>query len=196
MKKLILILPLLFGTLLFGQSEDGVHQGMVRFQGTVALGFDTNKQVYAKGEQRYYIYGEFEYLLNDHIGLNGSIFANLGSSQRVSLVTETAPQEDGYVHSVFTGPVYHFLPNQAFDLFVGVQPGFSYLKVHHAEPYDLITSTQFGPTGSIFGGAAYYGSFFHLFAQARYVASPFMNNLAQRNFNDLRLCIGLGFNFN
>ncbi len=197
MKKLILILPLLFGTLLYGQSENGIHQGMVRFQGTAAMGFETSNKVYENGEQRYYVYGEVEYLLSDHLGINGAFFANLGSSEKIVLTRAADPSEDGYVHSTFAGPIYHFLPQQALDLYVGIQPGFSYSTVHTTAANDgVISESQFGPAGSVLTGAAYYGSFFHLFAQARYVASPFSSNSAQRNFNDLRLCIGLGFNFN
>ena len=194
MRKLILILPLLFGAFLQGQSAEGVHDGMFRFQGTLALGLAPSKLM--RSEQRYYIYGELEYLLDDHWGLNGSVFANLGSSEKVKLFGG-GEVEDGYIHSILAGPVYHFFPNQAFDLHAGIQPGISLTRMVYNSPLDaVIEDNQISPTASGFVGAAYYGSFFHLFAQARYVNSVFSSNDAYRRFNDLRLCIGLGFNFN
>jgi hypothetical protein len=194
MKKFALTLTMLFGAMLFGQSDPGIHQGMVRFQGTLALGLSPAKL--KSPEQRYYIYGELEYLFSDHWGFNGASFANLGSSEKAMLFGGDVV-EDGYIHSILVGPVYHFFPDQAFDLHLGFQPGFSLTSMTFNSPSDaVIKESQISPTASPFLGVAYYGSFFHLFGEARWIQANYSSRLMQRSFSDLRLCIGLGFNFN
>lgn len=194
MKKLSIGLVLiLLGIQAFAQKKEGIHKGMFRTQGTVALGIDINKNT---KEQRYYIYGEAEYLLSDHIGVNGSVWANLGSSER-RLIPLGTPEEEGYVHSILAGPVFHAFTGRPLDLYVGIQPGFSLTVARTIAPFDGVQETmQLSPTATVHGGVAYYGSFFHLFAQARYVRTQHTTLNDIRQFSDLRLCIGLGFNFN
>ncbi|MFN8394525.1 MAG: hypothetical protein U0176_07625 [Bacteroidia bacterium] len=183
---------MLLCTQAFAQKKEGIHKGMFRTQGTVALGIDINK---VTKEQRYYIYGESEYLLSDHIGVNGSAWFNIGSSEH-RLIPLGTPEEEGYVHSALAGPVFHAFSNQPLDLYVGIQPGFSLTVARTVAPFDGVQeSIQLSPTATVHGGVAYYGSFFHLFAQARYVRTQHTNINDIRQFNDLRLCIGLGFNF-
>lgn len=193
MKKLTFILFLLLSAFAFGQSNTGIHRGLIRFQGTLALGFSPAKL--KSPEQRYYIYGDLEYLLNDHWGLDGASFANIGSSQRPILQGNNS-KEDAYVHSILVGPVYHFLPENAFDFYAGLQPGFSLAQVYFSDSSAIVNGNQFSPTISPFLGVAYYGSFFHLFAQARWLNAIYEDQNYSRNLSDLRFCIGLGFNFN
>lgn len=194
MRRLSLgLLLVLIGVQAFAQKQEGIHKGMFRAQGTVAIGIDIHK--YTK-EQRYYIYGEGEYLLSDHIGVNGSAWFNIGSSVH-RLVPLGTPEEEGKVHSALAGPVFHAFTGRPLDLYVGIQPGFSLTVARTVSPFDGVQeSVQLSPTASFHGGVAYYGSFFHLFAQARYLRTQHTNINDIRQFNDLRLCIGLGFNFN
>jgi hypothetical protein len=192
-KMLLLLLPLCAGPWAHGQKGDGIHQGMLRVQGTLALGIDTRR---VTGEQRYYIYGEGEYLLSDHIGMNGSIWANVGSST-LRFVGLGQPEEEAFIHSILAGPVFHLWSDRPLDLFAGIQPGFSLTQERTTFfTHGVRLENQFGPTASVFGGAAYYGSFFHLFVQARYVRAQHISYYVLHPMNDLRLCIGLGFNIN
>lgn len=194
MKRFLIPLLLLLSLPALAQKKEGIHKGMFRTQGTVAIGFDANRST---KEQRYYIYGESEFLLSDHIGVNGSAWANIGSSERRSFGFASTQMEDGFVHSILAGPVFHAFANQPLDLYVGIQPGFSITGVRYTLPADGVgTNYQLSPTATVHGGIAYYGSFFHLFAQARYVRAQHSSLEALRSFNDLRVCIGLGFNFN
>ncbi|HEX2899303.1 MAG TPA: hypothetical protein VHS96_06255 [Bacteroidia bacterium] len=195
MKKLLIILPLFWALAVSGQKPQGIHQWMFRAQGTVALGLDINKYT---PEQRYYIYGEGELLVSDHIGINGSAWYNLGSSER-RFISFGAPDgaEDAKAHSILAGPVFHAFADHPLDLFLGIQPGFSLTTMKYNTPVDGVeTEFQVSPTASVHGGVAYYGSFFHLFAQARYLRTQHYSIRNQQPLNDLRLCIGLGFNFN
>jgi hypothetical protein len=191
--KAILLLLLCAGPLAKAQKTEGIHQGMVRVQGTVAMGIDLRQYT---GEQRYYIYGEGEYLLSDHIGVNGSIWGNVGSST-LRYTATTDPREEALVHSILAGPVFHLWTGRPVDVFAGIQPGFSLTQERTTFfAHGAVMENQFGPTASVFGGAAYYGSFFHLFAQVRYVRAQHISYYQLHPMNDLRLCIGLGFNFN
>jgi hypothetical protein len=194
MKKLVFFLPFLIGLSLFGQKKEGIHKGLISVQGTLAVGFDINKTT---PEQRFYIYGESEYLISDHIGINGSAWGNLGSSERrFQAFGSTKKQEDVYVHSALAGPVFHAFVNQPLDLYVGVQPGFSFIHGKYITPVDgTAIDFQVSPTASVHGGIALYASFFHLFAQVRYVRTQLFSLHNQVRLNDVRVCIGLGFNF-
>lgn len=194
MRWLLLMGLVLGGITAQAQKAEGIHQGMVRVQGTLALGVDLSK---ATAEQRYYIYGEGEYLLSDHIGVNGSVWANLGSSEHRLQPRGGVPEEDAYVHSILAGPVFHAFAQRPLDLYFGIQPGFSLTQVRYIQPDDGVgREVQVAPTATVHGGVAYYGSFFHLFAQARYARTQHYSLALRQSFHDLRLCIGLGFNFN
>lgn len=195
MKKLLILLPMLCSVVVFGQKQSGIHAGLVRVQGTVALGFDINK---VTPEQRYYIYGEGEVLISNHIGVNGSAWYNLGSSERRFREYGTPDSiEDLKVHSILAGPVFHAFANRPIDLYAGIQPGFSITTSNYNMPFGGVgTDVQVSPTASVHGGIAFYGSFFHLFAQARYLRTQHYSLRNQQSLSDLRLCIGLGFNIN
>jgi hypothetical protein len=195
MKKLLILLPIFWATVCFGQKSQGIHPWMVRVQGTVAMGLDINK---VKPEQRYYVYGEGEVLVSDHIGVNGAVWYNLGSSERRFFsFGDPDGAEDLKVHSILAGPVFHAFANQPIDLFAGIQPGFSLTTAKYNTPVDGVeTNLQISPTASVHGGVAFYGSFFHVFAQARYLRTQHFSLRERQPLNDLRLCIGLGFNFN
>jgi hypothetical protein len=191
MKKLLLILPLLMGMSLWAQKKEGIHRGLIRVQGTVGLGI-------SKMELRYYVIGELEACLSDHIGINGTTYTNLGSDRSVFDVYAVKPKNDDYyVHSVLTGPIYHFLTDQPLDVYLGIQPGISFTQLNYLNAAGNV-GTEFGvaPTASALTGVAYYGSFFHLFAQARYVATRHATVRDNTPLRDLRIAIGLGFNIN
>jgi len=189
MRKLLFLLPMLLGMSLFAQKREGIHQGMIRVQGTVGLGI-------SKQELRYYVLGELEGCISDHLGINGTVYANLGSDRSAFDIYFSKPAaDDYYVHSVLAGLIYHFLADQPLDVYVGVQPGVSLTQLNYMNTAGNV-NTEFGvsPTASALTGIAYYGSFFHLFAQARYVATRHATVQDNTPLRDLRLAIGLGFN--
>ena len=189
MRKLLFLLPMLLGMSLFAQKREGIHQGMIRVQGTVGLGI-------SKQELRYYVLGELEGCISDHLGINGTVYANLGSDRSAFDIYFSKPAaDDYYVHSVLAGPIYHFLADQPIDVYVGVQPGISLTQLNYMNTAGNV-GTEYGvaPTASALTGIAYYGSFFHLFAQARYVGTRHATVQDNSPLRDLRLAIGLGFN--
>jgi hypothetical protein len=191
MKKLLIILPILLSMSLMAQKKEGIHRGLVRVQGTVGLGI-------SKPELRYYFIGELEGCVSDHIGINGTTYTNFGSDRSAFDIYTVKPKaDDFYVHSVLTGPIYHFLTDQPLDVYVGIQPGLSLTQFNYLNRAGAV-QTEWGvaPTTSALTGVAYYGSFFHLFAQARYVATRHATLVDNRPLRDLRLAIGLGFNIN
>lgn len=188
MKRMMLALLLLAGLSAHAQ---GPRTGMLRVQGTVAVGL-------SRPETRYYVNGEFEGLLTDHLGLNGAAYATMGSDRSVfDTFASPAKPDDLYMHSILAGPLYHFVSDRPIDVYVGVQPGFSLVQHHYLLDANGNAGTEydFVPTATAVTGVAYYGSFFHLFAQARYVSARFSTTEAQLPLGDLRLAIGLGFNF-
>ena len=202
MKRIALILFLLFCSVgLKAQQPVGVGKGMIRTQGTYVFGFDGL-------ETKYYINGGAEYMLTDNIGWNGNLSANIGSSKQdaVLFLTDCCKPddeiEDYYVHSLFFGPYYHFLPNKRIDLYAGIQPGMSLFhapeyqyQVSSTETRTALTTNAVLPNASAVAGVAYYGSFFHLFGNARFVTGSVHNQTYKANLNELRLAFGLGFNF-
>jgi hypothetical protein len=191
MKKLWILLPILLSLQLAAQKEVGIHQGLWRVQGTVGLGI-------SKPELRYYVLGELEGLISDHVGINGTVYANLGSDRSAFDIFFSPPKaDDYYVHSVLAGPIYHFISNKPIDLYAGFQPGLSLTQLNFLYPDNAVgTEWSAAPTASVLTGVAYYGSFFHLFAQARYVATRHATIRANTPLRDIRLAIGLGFNIN
>jgi hypothetical protein len=198
MEKLIrlLLCILILSTLLSGSTgalqAQGVHAGMARVQGTLALGLLNKSQ-----ELRYYLYGEGEYLLDDHWGLNGAVYAQMGSSKQ-EFSDNVSPSGGNYLtHSLFSGPVYHFRPNTPLDVYVAVQPGIHLTQSPRVEyPFGITFPQAYDihPAASLNVGAAYYGSFFHLFAQLRAVTGHNLKAGTVYGLAELRPTFGLGFN--
>lgn len=184
-------LLMLLGGSMYGQQ--GVHAGMVRVQGTFALGVLNGSE-----ETRSYIYGEAEGMLDDHVGFNGGLWAQVGSSKDEYSEAEAIGRGDVLVHSLFAGPQYHFLPGRAIDVYVGLQPGLHLVSQPavelDGEPLDA--GSHLVPGASVNTGVAWYGSFFHLFGQMRGVWGEYVSGPRRYGISEVRVCFGLGFNFN
>jgi hypothetical protein len=186
-------LALLWAGFAHAQQPGGVHAGMVRVQATYALGL-----LNAAREQRYYLYGDAEAMVNDHLGVDGGIYVQLGSSQReIGVGIDGKGGWDMRAHTLLFGPNYHFRPQRVVDVYAGVQPGL-HLVVQPAQDGILPVARHIAvaPAASAVAGIAWYGSFFHLFGQARGIWGQGVTGAAQYGITELRLSFGLGFNFN
>lgn len=169
-------------------AQNGIHQGMIRVQGTFALGQDFEME-----EQRYYIYGEAEYLPTRSIGVNGGIYGMVASNTRPD--HPDFEQKDTYIHNMFFGPAFHFNPESRVDPYVMVQPGVAFVHgpVWNKE-FDVVDRMGLAPVGSLTAGISYYGSFFHLNAQIRALTGTYADQYFQFGLSELRASFGLGFN--
>lgn len=193
MEKLIrgCVLLLLLGCMA-GTKAQGVHQGMVRAQGTLAAGV-----LNSSAEIRFYVYGELECMLDDNIGINGAAYGQVGSSKDEFDASVAPEGGDYFTHSIFVGPVYHFKPNSPLDLYAAIQPGLHMTKspgVSFATGNDYPEAYEFFPSASVNVGIAYYGSFFHVFGQLRALTGQNLKPGTVYGIGELRPTFGLGFN--
>ncbi|MCB9234013.1 MAG: hypothetical protein H6581_20320 [Bacteroidia bacterium] len=197
-KGILLLLALVLGFSVSGWSQAGVHKNMVQVQGTFGVGNNFH-------EWKYYVYGDLGFMASDHIEINGVIFANLGSSANdltgvAEYISPNLFGQDYRTHSLFFGPRYHFMPNQPFDVYALVQPGVTLVHTQTVQSVGGFAAEParngLAPVFSVGGGLAYYGSFFHLFGETRFVAGGYYNEAYSIPLNEIRLAFGLGFNFN
>jgi hypothetical protein len=191
MRRLLVGLFLL-GMLGGAQAQTGVHAGMVRVQATFSLGL-----LNARQEYRYFLYTNAEAMLNDHLGLDGGFYVQLGSSKGELRDPAPGRHTDMRAHCLLFGPNYHFRPGKPLDVYAGVQPGLH--LVMEPAPFGIgpaYDHVAVAPAASVVGGLAYYGSFFHLFGQARGIWGNGVTGSTPYGISELRLSFGLGFNFN
>jgi hypothetical protein len=173
-------------------NAQGIHRGMLRTQGTLAAGIVNRSE-----EIRYYVYGELEYLLDDHVGFNGAIYGQVGSSKQEFPELIAPDGGDYFTHSVFAGPIYHFRQDTPLDLYVGLQPGLHLTQspfVNQAWGIQYQESWSLSPSASALAGIAYYGSFFHVFGQLRALTGQNVKAGTLYGIAELRPTFGLGFN--
>lgn len=201
-KKFLIILPIFMLLSLSIQAQKkerkiGIHKNLIRTTGSYAFG-------YGGKEWKYNLYGEAGFLLTEHIEVNGGVTFQLGSSDKYSinrLMGEyVAPGQmtgDYRWHGVWWGAKYHFLTEKQLDIYAGFQPGMA--AVFTGENY----SDWFGYQHKEFGvapfltecaGVAFYGSFFHLYAEARFIQGKYHSPQYSLPLHELRLSFGLGFN--
>lgn len=180
-----------------GLHAQGPRQGMIRTQGSLGVSKD-----FHRGESRYYIWGDAEYMLTDHIGLDGAMLLQVGSSEMEFPEVPLGGQErdiDLSTHFTFFGPNWHFRPDQPLDVFVGFQPGWAFASVPaHADAQlgNRPSAILFGPAASVHGGVAFYGSIFHLFADVRLMGGNAQNENYESRVAQVMGSFGLGFNIN
>lgn len=178
-----------------GSYAQGPRKGMVRTQGSLGLGID-----WRTGESRYYLWGDAEYLLTDHIGLNGALLLQAGSSEFELPLNPSPGQErdiDLATHFTFFGPNWHFFPDRPLDVFVGFQPGWAFSQIPSHTDAVLLqrpSATLFGPAASIHGGVAYYGSIFHVYTDVRVMGATARDVNYETRIGQVMASFGLGFN--
>ena len=160
------------------QRVEGINQGLLRFQGSLAYGF--------LNPHRNFTFGDAEFLVTDHIGINGGSYLQQGSAK---------PDQLFATMSLF-GPIWHFTPRQRWDFYAGFQPGFISTDTVELTKKTKVSRDDLNatPAGSICGGVAWYGSFFHAFAQLRMVGASLTNKDYHSRYSDVLIAFGLGFN--
>lgn len=178
MKRILIFILLFISINSIAQKKPGpgIRKGLLRAEGSLAYG--------SGNSSRYYLQGELEYLVHNRVGLIGMTYINIGPSGNYP----------NSVHTVFSGPAFHFPMSKQMDVSLALQPGLSFVKDKGSIENSAVS--EMVPNTSIMGGLAYYGSFFHLFFQMR-ANSAYTNDTAERqNLSDLRISFGLGWNLN
>lgn len=176
----------------------GPRKGMIRTQGSLAAGSD-----FRTGDSRYYLWGDTEYLLTDHVGVDGALILQAGSSQNEFPMNPLPGIErdvDLATHYSLFGLNWHFMPDRPVDVFVGFQPGWAVSQIPaHQDPWllDMPEQTLLGPVASIHGGVAYYGSIFHVYSDLRLIGGSGGKSVAYDvRIGEVMASFGLGFNIN
>ena len=177
--RAFLLLSLLFLTsVTVAQKKPGpgIRKGMLRAESSLAYG--------SGKDARYFLQGELEYLVHNRVGLNSMAYINIGPAGNY-------PKS---VHTLFSGPAFHFPMSKQMDFSLAIQPGLSFVK--DAGTLENSAVSELIPNSSIMGGVAYYGSFFHLFFQMRANSAYTNDTKVRQNLSDLRVSFGLGWNLN
>lgn len=178
MKRILIFFLLFISVNSFAQKKPGpgIRKGMLRAEGSLCYGSGSNN--------RYFVQGELEYLVHNRVGLNGMTYFNIGPAG-------IYPKS---VHTIFSGPAFHFPMSKQMDLSLAMQPGLSFVKDNGSLENSPVS--EMVPNTSIMGGLAYYGSFFHVFFQMRANAAYTNDTVERQSLSDLRISFGLGWNLN
>ena len=132
----------------------------------------------------FYLHGTITGYLSPRLSMSGDGYYYLGSLSSTSSFD--------YHHAFFFGPSWHF-PTNNHDLYVGLQPGLSFTKLHEDEHETLKTHMGVNPMLSMVAGYNFFiNGVFHFFLQTRYVLGEHHYDRAE-NLSELRLSGGLGF---
>ena len=180
--------------------EPGIHKNMLITNFTFSVGKSPS-------ELKYYLYTSAEWTLTDNVGIEGSVFINLGSSENdLGTLLNSCCATDGgtldyQTHNLFFGPNYHFFDHKRGDLYAGIHPGLTLFAAPEmtyerewGETGTIAETYSVNPAASFHAGAAYYARFFHAFVQTRYVMSRNDSFNYSGKFNEFRVALGLGFN--
>lgn len=181
--KITVFLLTLFTSVCYSQENLIVKKGLLSSQATLS----TSKMLNGN-ESLFYLHCGFEGFVSDKISLTGEGYYNLGNlSSDESLFK--------FNHNLFFGASKHFTKNN-HDLYIGLQPGVSIIKLNA----DVIgfenTKTGVNPVFSTVAGYNFYvNKIFHFFVQTRYIAGEHNYDIHQ-NVSEFRFSAGLGFNLN
>lgn len=169
------------------------YDGILRFQGTFAAGYNT-----AFKSLNYFLHGDLEYYFEERWSVRSDIYYFLNSRTPSDAVEPFA-----YQHSLLTGMQYHFLKGR-FDWYAGLQPGFVFGSRQY-EQIDALAGTPnplpapqktMAAVFSVNTGLNYYANqIFHLFLHVRYNTGWFSDNYSVASLNEIRASFGLGFFF-
>lgn len=154
------------------------HKGLLRAEASLAYGSGQNN--------RYYVQGELEYLVQDKFGWMSESYFNIGPDS-------IYPKNN---HSLFSGPCFHAPMGKHTDFSTALQPGLSFISSDNPELGKYSSLKEIVPNISLCGTLAYYGSFFHVFMQLRGNFAYVNDAFRRQNISDLRLSFGLGWNLN
>ena len=197
-RKQLSTLLLLTTAVLGGFAQDEGEK--IVYKNTIRTGLSFTPGFMVNGTKNVYITGSLEYYLSDRVSVEGAClyFANSRNKTEPELKIN---------HHIYTGFNYHFLKNRAFDLYMGLQPGFVLTQVNAAYPLNIDEPGILGPkektplganpmisvnTGFNFFAAKY----FHLFVNGRFVAGRYLGGPEPYSLSEVMLSFGMGLNAN
>jgi hypothetical protein len=165
------------------QEQEIIRKGLLRAQLTYSPSY-----MFADKNTYFYLHGNIEAYLTNTISVSGEGFYFLGK--------QSAKDSDiAFNHTLFYGFNKHFVKGNN-DFYVGIQPGFSIMKLN--PPIFAWQSPKVGVNpvfSAIVGYNFYINKVFHFFLQSRIVAGE--NHTYQyKNITEFRFSAGLGFNLN
>lgn len=167
------------------QESNRVRAGLIRTQLTLSPSY-----MLSTHQSNFYLHGTLEGFITDKISLAGEAYYGLGN-----LSTEKDPFR--FNHSVFWGIAKHFVKNN-HDLYIGFQPGVSIAQLNENFMEEKGSKTHIGvnPLASVsLGYNFFFSQIFHFFIQTRLVMGDHSYD-EPKNISEIRLSMGLGFNFN
>lgn len=196
-KITLILLSGLFWVNAFAQQDTLVRAGLLRAYSTLSPGFFMRSSY---DDSPYYLHGNLEYYLDRKISLVGESYFDLEAikkekwnSNALSFFPSYSPIEFSF--STFLGANFHKAGKKG-DLFAGLQPGISLIKLNPLWHSDGIARMGINPLISASLGYNYYFfPFFHFFIQSRYIFGRHLQGYIL-NLNELRFSAGLGLNLN
>ena len=174
----------------FSQEEKKqfIHKGLLRAQATISPG------ILLKGSSTISVHGGLEYYVADNVSIRSDGYYFLKDDQNIFSLN----------HSIFSGASYHFKTKNHFDPYFALEPGIAVTKKTQSM-FDCVQGTFGCPStggtstnpliSSAVGFNFYFQSWFHLFAEARYLSGKHLSNArTPRSLNELRFSFGLGWN--
>jgi hypothetical protein len=177
----ILIIGLIFFFISPAEAQEDPYAsaGLLRAQLTISP-----SRALALKESYFYLHGNIEGYLNSSLSLSGDGYYYLGSS--------SSKRSFDYHHTAFFGPSWHF-PMNNHDVYIGLQPGLSFTKIHEGENEPSKTHMGINPMFAMVAGYNFFiNGVFHFFVQTRYVLGEHKYD-HPANLSELRLSAGLGF---
>lgn len=178
---LILILGLFLFFMSPAEAQEDTYAGAGLLRGQLTI---SPSRAFALKESYFYLHGNVAGYLSSRISVSGEGYYYLGSF--------SATNSFDYHHTAFFGPSWHF-PMNNHDLYVGLQPGLSFTKLHVGKNETSKTHMGVNPMFSMVAGYNFFvNGVFHFFVQTRYVLGEH-NYDKPVNLSELRLSAGLGF---
>lgn len=165
------------------QAQTYIHQGLIRSQGTIAVGRMPQFQ-----SAELYTSGNLEYYVSNQLSVRSDSYYHFTSM--------SGDNPYRFNHSVFSGASYHFSTQNKIDPYIGFQPGISVSQISNrllreGEQSKVVYSPLVSGVAGIY---IYAEKYFHFFADARYLSGQHLSETGAFTLNEWRFMFGLGFN--
>lgn len=161
-----------------------LRKGALRSSGAISPGLMKNGD-----GVNIYLHGNFDFFLSEHFSLRGDGFYYVTTTGGFNTFAKN--------HQLFSGFSFHGNP-RGFSPYTGMLMGLSFTQLNN--PGIGFDADRMGvcPVVSPHVGFNFYGEkYFHIFAEARYVAGRhFPEYQSPVSLNELRFSFGLGWNIN
>ena len=170
------------------KSERFVSSGLLSGMGTLAIGLPK-----AYSGTNAYVSGNLEYYLENNISVKGGVWIFLGTSGAENTLFKNS--------NLFTGFYYHFPTKNAFDPYLGFEPGINWSQLQPHGQLEVLDEnyttfpTAINPSAAIASGINYFASqSVHLFVEGKYLFGIHTSDIAPVSLNEFRFAFGFGFN--